>query len=214
MANIARQFERQLAAETSQEKGQMDQRQLSKAIIEHCCNQAGKVLRSQNVVFDGPNRCTHLCIYEPHLHKKGIMFTIFIFSMVISEATNLEYLWSSDSDSFVYESTIYKTFQAMAADKTIGGASTSMGIHNAADSIWTTLAELIYWSEVDLIRSVNASCSANDCQSGPCAAFRISAMAEMLHPWYNQTVFGTQMVTITLSCDVTQRERLTTILRS
>lgn len=130
------------------------------------------------------------------MHKKGIMFTAFIFSIVICEILDIDFVWSSDSDSFVYPSTIQDTVLTMANDDKIGGASTAMMIHNRDDSIVTQLGSSVYLSEMYLTRSFTSARAANDCQSGPCAMFRIAVLPSILMKWYQQAVLGHWMVSL------------------
>lgn len=46
----------------------------------------------------GPDGIKHLLVRQRHLHKKGIMFTTFIFSIVIADLLGLEIVWSSDCE--------------------------------------------------------------------------------------------------------------------
>lgn len=76
----------------------------------------------------------------------------------------------------------------------VGGASSGLVVHNSADTVITRLASTIYWCELYLSRSLPGSVGKSDCQSGPSAAFRLSAIRPILVPWYNQRVFGKKMV--------------------
>lgn len=50
----------------------------------------------------GPDGIKHLLVRQRHLHKKGIMFTTFIFSIVIADLLGLEIVWSSDCEYKIY----------------------------------------------------------------------------------------------------------------
>lgn len=47
----------------------------------------------------GPDGVKYLLVNQRHLHKKGIMFTTFIFSTVIADMLGLEFVWTSDCES-------------------------------------------------------------------------------------------------------------------
>jgi hyaluronan synthase len=128
------------------------------------------------------------------MHKKAIMFTSFIFSIVISDYLGFEYLWSSDSDTIVFPDSLRRTVETVAGDPTAGGASSGLIVHNANDTIWTRLGSAVYWCELYLTRSTSASSGTSDCQSGPSTAFRVSALPGVLYNWYTQTVMGHWMV--------------------
>lgn len=136
----------------------------------------------------------HLLVHQRHLHKKGIMFTSLVFSMVIAEMKGLRFLWTSDSDSFVKHDSVQGTICTMASDPGAGGASSGMAIHNADETLVTKLSASVYWCDQYLTHALPASVGVNDCQSGPSSAFRISAIRPILVSWYNQKVFGKRMV--------------------
>lgn len=46
--------------------------------------------------LSGPGGIKQLLVHQRHLHKKGIMFTNFIFSIVIADLLGLEFVWTSD----------------------------------------------------------------------------------------------------------------------
>lgn len=98
------------------------------------------------------------------------------------------------ADTIVRPNSIEGTINTVAGDPRAGGASSGLVVHNAADTVATKLASVIYWCELYLARSLPGSVAVSDCQSGPSAAFRLSAIQPILVPWYNQTVFGQRMV--------------------
>lgn len=90
------------------------------------------------------------------------------------------------------------TINTIAGDPKVGGASSGLVVHNATDNAVTRLASTIYWCELYITRSLPGSIGKSDCQSGPCAAFRLSALRPLLMPWYNQMIFGKRMVSLLL----------------
>ncbi|KAF9767838.1 hypothetical protein IL306_014933 [Fusarium sp. DS 682] len=129
------------------------------------------------------------------MHKKGIMFTTFIFSLVVADILGIGFMSSSDSDTMVLEDTLEGTISTIAGDPTVGGASSGLTVHNGGqDTVITRLAEAVYWAELYLTRSTPGCTATSDCQSGPCTAFRLSALSSILIPWYMQRVFGKRMI--------------------
>jgi hyaluronan synthase len=165
-------------------------------LIEKCIALAKQTLLDHEIHLTGPDAITHLCVTQPHMHKKGIMFTSFIFCFALSELFHIEYVWTSDSDSMVYKDTIMRTIQTIHGDDKCAGASTALNIHNRKDNLVTTLGNTIYLNDLHLSRCFSSAVGANDCQSGPCAAFRIEAIKPELLAWYKQTIFGHWMVSI------------------
>lgn len=169
------------------------------ATIAHCCQLAREILAEHDFKLGQHGGVTKLCLYQPHLHKKGIMFTSFIFSIVISEILGIEYMWSSDSDTIVLPDSLRCTIDTIAGDPHVGGGSSGLIVHNENDSICTKLGSVVYWSELYMTRSVSTLSGTSDCQSGPSTAFRVSALPAVLYPWYTQTVLGHRMVCL-FSC--------------
>ncbi|RAL68031.1 hypothetical protein DID88_008754 [Monilinia fructigena] len=159
-AEVALQMDRARTASTTDDE-----------IISKCVTIAKNSLQSNNIVIRGKDAVTRLCVSQPHMHKKGIMFTSFIVSLAIAEILGIEMLWSSDSDSLVFPDTLSQTMATFAADPKIGGASTSLFVHNKDETILTQLGSAVYLNEQYLARSFTGAASASDCQSGPCAAF-------------------------------------------
>ncbi|KAK8108885.1 hypothetical protein PG984_014686 [Apiospora sp. TS-2023a] len=149
----------------------------------------------------------HLLVSQRHLHKKGIMFTCLVFSMVIAEHLGVRFVWTSDSDSMVRPDSVEGTIATMAADAGAGGASSGMVIHNADESLVAKLSSSVYWCDQYLTHALPASVGVSDCQSGPSAAFRLSALRPILVSWYNQKVLGKRMI-------VNEDRHLTTLLLS
>lgn len=172
----------------------VDEAECEQAALAHCIALARTILSQADITFSGPEAISQLCINQRHMHKKGIMFTTFIFALVIADTLGIEFLWSSDSDTLVFRNSLNKTVNAIAADPTIGGASSGLVVHNGDESVVTRLAETVYWGELYLTRSTPAATATSDCQSGPSTVFRLSAMPSILVPWYMQTIFGKRMV--------------------
>lgn len=155
---------------------------------------ARDMLDEERIILSGPNGVKHLCLAQRHMHKKGIMFTTFIFALTIADILGIEFLWSSDSDTLVFEDTLERSISTIAGDPTVGGSSTGLTVHNGDETVVTSLAATVYWAELYLTRSSPACTATSDCQSGPCTAFRLSSMPSILMPWYMQRVFGKRMV--------------------
>ncbi|KAH6604305.1 glycosyltransferase family 2 [Trichoderma cornu-damae] len=156
------------------------------------CFQLARAILEQEKVDLGSVR--HICLRQRHMYKKAIMFTTFVFALVIADALGIEFLWSSDSDTLVLPGSIHGTMDAIAQDPTIGGASTGLVVHNGRETAVTKLSATVYWGELYLTRSIPASTATSDCQSGPSTAFRLAAMPAMLIPWYLQTLLGKRMI--------------------
>ncbi|KAJ6437317.1 hyaluronan synthase [Purpureocillium lavendulum] len=172
----------------------IDQDEVDRITMEHCIQLARSQLSRADIAFGGPDAITQLCIRQRHLHKKGIMFSTYIFSLVIADMLGIEFLWSSDSDTIVAEDSLSRTVDTVAGDPAIGGASSALVVHNGQETAVTKLAETVYWGELYLTRSLPAATATSDCQSGPSTLFRLIALPPILVPWYMQTIFGKRMI--------------------
>ncbi|CAD6441976.1 7d519cfd-6318-4743-8fe4-fdcebdff523b [Sclerotinia trifoliorum] len=159
---------------------------------------AATTLREHNALLpssDSKSKALHaICLYQPHKCKKDIMFTNMVFSLALGQANNIEYLWTSDSDTIVYPDTLYQTVGCMSADPLIGGSCSALSIHNDNESAIAALGSATYWSELAITRGQTGAVDAVDCQPGPCAAFRFIALEPILLPWYTQTSIGVKTV--------------------
>jgi hyaluronan synthase len=168
--------------------------------LRHCIQLARITLEQEKIKFGGVDGVRQICIQQKHMHKKGIMFTTYIFALVIADILGVEFLWSSDSDTLVLPDSIERTVNSIAADSSIGGASSGLIVHNETETAVTKLSATVYWGELYLTRSTPAATATSDCQSGPSTLFRLAALPGILVPWYLQTVMGKRMVSIFHHC--------------
>jgi len=106
---------------------------------------AVNTLRENGVLLsDGTGSLRTICLYQPHRCKKDIMFTNMVFSLALGHANDLEYLWTSDSDTWVYPDTLCQTIGCMSTDPLIGGSCSALSIHNGSDSLIAQLGAAAY----------------------------------------------------------------------
>ena len=153
-----------------------------------------EILREHNALDSHKTSFSAYCIYQPHVSKKGIMFTNLVFSSILGQANDISYLWTSDSDTWVTPETLPLTIGCMESDPMIGGSCSSLSIHNENDSFIAGLGSAAYWSELAITRGQTGAIDAVDCQPGPCAAFRLSALVPNLFDWYTQTSLGVKTI--------------------
>ncbi|PNS16178.1 hypothetical protein CAC42_1941 [Sphaceloma murrayae] len=153
-------------------------------------SKATDILQAHGALFCSSDDPRHLCITQPHQSKKEIMFTTFIFALALARANDVEFIWSSDSDSWVFPDTIAVAVDCIKADDKIAGSCTSLTIHNGHVSTVSTMVAATYEADLALTSGLLSSCDSTDCQSGPCATFRCDALKSILLPWYNQIVLG------------------------
>jgi hyaluronan synthase len=162
--------------------------------MQYCIELAKGILVQHNLRIGAPDGVRHLCLKQRHMHKKGIMFTTYVFSLVIADILGVEFLWSSDSDTIVFPDSLERTINTIAADPDAGGASSGLVVHNSQETMVTKLASAVYWGELYLTRSTPACAGTSDCQSGPSTAFRLAALPDILVTWYLQKALGKRMI--------------------
>lgn len=60
-----------------------------------------------NAHLGGPDGIKYLLVNQRHLHKKGIMFTAFVFSTIIADMLGIEFVWTSDCKLFLSFSLVH-----------------------------------------------------------------------------------------------------------
>ena len=172
----------------------VDEAEADAIAMQYCIELAKSILIHHSLRIGAPDGVRQLCLKQRHLHKKGIMFTTFVFSLVIADILGVEFLWSSDSDTIVFPDSLERTMNTIASDPRAGGASSGLVVHNAHESTVTRLASAVYWGELYLTRSTPACAGTSDCQSGPSTAFRLAALPDILVTWYLQRALGKRMI--------------------
>lgn len=78
----------------------MDEEEVNEIAMQACIGIARQKLEEAlgGLPLVGPDGIKHLLVKQRHLHKKGIMFTAFIFAIIISDQLGLEIFWSSDCE--------------------------------------------------------------------------------------------------------------------
>ncbi|KAK3996641.1 Hyaluronan synthase [Cladorrhinum sp. PSN332] len=179
------------------QNGQPEDEAVADSVAMQACLDLAKSILAQHKVgirTSSPDSIRYLCLKQRHMHKKGIMFTAYVFSLVITDMLGIEFMWSSDSDTIVFPDSLEKTINTIASDPKAGGASSGLVVHNARETPITSLASAVYWGELYLTRSTPACVGTSDCQSGPSTAFRLSALPGILVPWYLQIALGKRMI--------------------
>ncbi|KAH7008900.1 glycosyltransferase family 2 protein [Ilyonectria destructans] len=194
LGTAAEHFMTKMASMKKQYGEEVDEDECHDLAMNHCIQLARRTLEQEKINFRGVDGVRQLCIRQKHMHKKGIMFTTYVFSLVIADMLGLEFLWSSDSDTLVLPDSLERTVNAIAADPKIGGASSGLIVHNESETAVTKLSATVYWGELYLTRSTPAATATSDCQSGPSTVFRLAALPSILVPWYLQTVMGKRMI--------------------
>ncbi|KAH6614373.1 hypothetical protein B0J18DRAFT_389020 [Chaetomium sp. MPI-SDFR-AT-0129] len=191
---IAERVRSQALAQMRRQDEPLDGAEADAIAMQYCVELAKSILVQHNLGIGAPGGVRHLCLKQRHMHKKGIMFTAYIFSLVIADILGVEFLWSSDSDTIVFPDSLERTINTIAHDPNAGGASSGLVIHNSQETTITKLASAVYWGELYLTRSTPACTGTSDCQSGPSTAFRLAALPEILVPWYLQKALGKRMI--------------------
>lgn len=155
---------------------------------------AVEVLQKHDALYSYQSSFRVVCISQPHVSKKAILFTNLVMSAVLGKFNHVPYLWTGDSDTWVLPDTLPLTIGCMVADPKVGGSCSLLGIHNGHESYVSRLGSAIYWSELAITRGQTGAIDAVDCQPGPCAAFLLTALTPNLFDWYTQTSMGVKTI--------------------
>lgn len=163
-------------------------------ILENLVVIALDVLDEHGLQYQRSGKLDAICLSQPHCSKKEIMFTVFIFAMAICKSRRIPFIWSSDSDSWIFPETLARVISGIAEDDSFGGSCAQLEIHNGDSTLVAYLAAAAYWSEIHLMSGFLSAFDAIDCMPGPCALFRREALEEILLEWYDQCLFGQRPV--------------------
>lgn len=194
LGEVAERVRSRVIAQTRHHDQPVDGAEADAIAMQYCIEAAKNILIQHNLRIGAPGGVQHLCLMQRHMHKKAIMFTTFVFSLVIADILGVEFLWSSDSDTIVFPDTLERTISTIATDPEAGGASAGLVVHNSQETTVTKLASVVYWGELYLTRSTPACAGTSDCQSGPSTVFRLAALPDILVPWYLQKALGKRMI--------------------
>lgn len=153
-----------------------------------------EVLQRHGLLYSHQGSFQVICIIQPHVSKKSILFTNLVLSTVLGKINHIPYLWTGDSDTWVLPDTLPLTIGCMVTDPKIGGSCSLLGIHNGHESTVALLGSAVYWCELAITRGQTGAIDAVDCQPGPCAAFLLDALSSNLFEWYTQTSMGVKTI--------------------
>lgn len=77
---------------------EVDEDEINDICMQTCINIARQKLDEQlgDSSLVGSDGIKYILVNQRHLHKKGIMFTAFIFSTIIADILGIEIVWTSD----------------------------------------------------------------------------------------------------------------------
>ena len=155
---------------------------------------ASQILQENSLLYVPAGVLQPICLYQPHLSKKDIMFTTLIFALAFAGANNIDFIWSSDSDSWIYPDTLHQALGSMVSNESVAGSCTALRIHNHCASVVAKMVAATYSTDLALTSGMLGAFDAVDCQSGPCALFRKDPLRAILVAWYTQTFLGQRPV--------------------
>lgn len=120
-----------------------------------------------------------LCFNQPHTHIKGIRFAAWVLCLALAELYHIDYIWSSDSDTWLVDDVVDLTVSVLEGDPSLGATS----------ALITTSRWLNYlaWSQYRCLVLLDAAFLAahgrSSCITGPSACFRVDALRDILPYW-------------------------------
>ena len=127
---------------------------------------------------------TAICFTQPHRDLKEIRLAAWILSIVLADMCNIEYLWSSDSDTIVAKDCIQNAFKILVSEPKAGGVSALVQIATTNLPIISRMAQTAFAFDAYLNRAALGATCRSECLNGPGTMFRIPALREVAVPWY------------------------------
>lgn len=119
------------------------------------------------------------CFSQPHTHIKGIRFASWLVCLALAEIYQIEYVWSSDSDTWLLEDVVAMTASTLEGDHSLGATSALIKIER-----WP---HCLAWSQYRCLVLLDSAFTAahghSSCITGPSACFRIDALRDILPYW-------------------------------
>lgn len=141
--------------------------------------------QSQALKFTSQSSLPNLiCFTQPHRNLKEIRLASWMISSVLAELYDLEYIWSSDSDTLVRPSTLTSAAGILSSDGRVGGLSALVQLNNGDASFVSGMAQAAFGCDSYLNRAALGSIGRSECLNGPGSMFRATALREVAFQWY------------------------------
>ncbi|KAH8641941.1 glycosyltransferase family 2 protein [Alternaria alternata] len=157
-----------------------------RAIVKEACRAVHTYLTKQGKLprITPTNRRSTVCFAQPHTNVRGIRFAAWILSLVIAEANDIHYIWSSDSDTTVIGNCIQEAVKILEGASNMGGISTAISVQRAPKSTAALLAWTQHRCLIYLDAAFTASIGHSSCLTGPSTLYRAEALAQAIMFWY------------------------------
>lgn len=126
-----------------------------------------------------------VCFTQPHRDLKEVRLAAWILSTVLADLKDIDYLWSSDSDTIILPDTISSLSKIVAAEPSAAGASALVQLNTSHLSFIGQMAQTAYNCDAFLNRSALGALGASECLNGPGSLFRIAALRTVAASWYH-----------------------------
>lgn len=135
-----------------------------------------------------------IMVLQPHVGLKAIRFAAFVTSMVVADILDVDFMWSSDSDTRIAADCIENIVAALIGDESAGAGSASISVCDRDSSLFNKVYGGHYQNE-DHLRWSAGGCirKSGNCQ-GPATCFRVKAIKEVVGDWYMQRIAGERVV--------------------
>ncbi|KAJ5041334.1 uncharacterized protein L3040_005879 [Drepanopeziza brunnea f. sp. 'multigermtubi'] len=159
--------------------GDFEDEQNCKFVMDHVSSAIRSAIAEQ-LFPQGIKNIQALCVIQPHRSKKDILFTALSFASIISEELGFDYLFSTDSDSAIMPGAMSEMTRMFESDTNVGGVSGHLRFSHPQPTFLSRMTASHYWFEQEISKAQGSIFGATECQPGPCAAFRVSALKSVL----------------------------------
>lgn len=133
-------------------------------------------------------------ISQPHVGMKEVRFAAWMTSVALAELLQIEYMWSSDSDSCITQSCVPDCIAAICGDDSSGASSAGLAVRDRHSTFFNQLYGGYYQCEGNLHWSAAGCAGKSNCIQGPSACHRVKAIKSLLGEWYSQRIRGEKVV--------------------
>lgn len=150
--------------------------------------------RVQEILSTPDNVLPAIMVSQPHAGMKAIRFTAFMTSMVLADLMDIEFIWSSNSDSCITPGCVENIVAALLGDNHAGAGSAALAVQRRGSSLFNRVYGGQYQNECHLRWSAGGCVGRSGNYQGPATCFRIGAVREVLIEWFMQRIGGKRVV--------------------
>lgn len=189
-------FDTQCRNTSTKASGNVDIRKCRDESFNQLCREIKARLASKIVSLKSTKSLPVLVVSQPHQGMKPIRLTGWLVSVLAAEVLNVDFIWSSDSDTYVAPGCIDMSMTSLARFEGAAGACSAMAIRDPRASLINRVYSGFCQAVIPLQRSCASAGGKLTCVAGACACYRATVLRAHLAEWYLYRCFGKRMVSL------------------